>query len=69
MLDAYTCFPFNSGLGVMMHGTAGLLHTETVLPRWLEWLALVLGIASFIPFADSYPLIVTLLRIILSSVV
>ena len=68
VLDANVWLPFNSGLGVMMLGAAGLLLTETVLPRWLGWLALLLGVALFIPFADFIALIVALLWIILVSV-
>ena len=52
----------------MMLGAAGLLLTETVLPRWLGWLALVLGVALFIPFADFIALIIALLWIIVVSV-
>ena len=68
VLDANVWLPFNSGLGVMMLGAAGLLLTETVLPRWLGWLALLAGVALFIPFADFIALIVALLWIILVSV-
>ncbi len=68
VLDANVWLPFNSGLGVMMLGAAGLLLTETVLPRWLGWLALVLGVALFIPFADFVALIIALLWIIVTSV-
>jgi len=68
VLDNNVWLPFNSGLGVLMLGAAGLLLTETVLPRWLGWLALVLGVALFIPFVDFIALIIALLWIIVTSV-
>ena len=68
VLDNNVWLPFNSGLGVMMLGAAGLLLAETVLPRWLGWLALLLGVALFVPFADFIALIITLLWIIVTSV-
>ncbi len=37
-------------------------------PSWLGWLALLLEVALFIPFADFIALIVTLLWIIVVSV-
>ena len=53
-----------------MLGAAGLLLTETPLPRWLGWIALLLGIALFIPYAeaDFFALVITLLWIIVASV-
>jgi hypothetical protein len=68
VLDGNVWLPFNSGLGVMMLGAAGLLLTATVLPRWLGWIALVLGVALFIPFADFIALVLTLAWIIITSV-
>jgi hypothetical protein len=68
VLDNNVWLPFNSGLGVMMLGAAGLLLTEKALPRWMAWLALLLGIALFIPFADFIALIVALIWIIVASV-
>ena len=70
VLDGNVWLPFNSGLGVMMLGAAGLLLTETPLPRWLGWIALILGIALFIPYAEVsfFALVVTLLWIIVASV-
>ena len=68
VLDNSVWLPFNSGLGVMMLGAAGLLLTERVLTRWMGWIALVLGVALFIPFADFIALIVTLLWIVAVSV-
>ena len=68
VLDNNVWLPFNSGLGVMLLGAAGLLLTETVLPRWLGWLALVLGVALFIPYADFFALVLALIWIIIVSV-
>jgi hypothetical protein len=67
VLDANAWVPFNSGLGVMMLGAAGLLLTGTLLPRWLGWLALLLGVALFIPYADFIALIISLLWILVVS--
>ena len=68
VVDANVWLPFNSGLGVMMLGAAGVLLTERVLARWMGWTALLLGVALFIPWADFIALIVTLLWIIVASV-
>ena len=68
VLDGNVWLPFNSGLGVMMLGAAGLLLTETRLPRWLGWVALVLGVGLFIPYVDFFALVVTLIWIVAASV-
>jgi uncharacterized membrane protein YkvI len=68
VLDGNVWLPFNSGLGVMMLGAAGLLLTETRLPSWLGWIALVLGVALFIPWVDFFALVVALVWIIVASV-
>ena len=68
VLDNNVWLPFNSGLGIMMLGAAGLLLTERMLPRWFGWLALLLGIALFVPFADFIALIIALIWIIVVSV-
>ncbi len=68
VIDANVWLPFNSGLGVMMLGAAGLLLTERVLARWLGWVALLLGIALFVPWADFFALVLTLLWVIATSV-
>ena len=70
VLDSNVWLPFNSGLGILVLGAAGLFLTETVLPRWLGWSALVLGVALFIPWVevDFIALIVTLIWILVVSV-
>jgi hypothetical protein len=68
VLDANAWVPFNSGLGVMMLGAAGLLLTGALIPRWLGWLALILSVALFIPWADFIALIISLVWIIVVSV-
>jgi hypothetical protein len=66
LIDADGWVAFNSGLGVMMLGAAGCLLTR---PRpWLGWIALALGVLLFIPFADFFALILTLLWILVVSV-
>lgn len=67
-LDANTWMMFNPAFGVMMLGAAGALLT-TGAHRRLGWIALVLGIAAFIPFADFFALLATLLWIVVTSVV
>jgi hypothetical protein len=60
---------FNSAFGVLMVGAAGCWLTSSRASRWLGWVALVLGIALFIPFADFFALLATGLWIIVASVV
>lgn len=52
----------------MMLGAAGSLLGTARGYRWLGWAALVLGIALFIPFADFFALLLTLIWIIVTSV-
>ncbi len=58
---------FNGALGVMMLGAAGCL-LSAIRYRWFGWIALVLGVALFIPFADFIALILSLLWIVVVSV-
>ena len=58
---------FNAGLGVMMLGAAGALLPRLAY-RWLGWVALVVGVALFIPFADFIGLLLTLVWILVVSV-
>jgi hypothetical protein len=58
---------FNGALGVMMLGAAGCL-LAAIRYRWLGWVALVLGVALFIPFADFVALILSLIWILVVSV-
>jgi hypothetical protein len=61
-LDGNTWMAFNPAFGVMMLGAAGVLISARTY-SWLGWIALVLGIAAFIPFADFIALLATLLWI------
>jgi hypothetical protein len=66
--DAWVAF--NASFGVMLIGAAGcILRAATVVPRWLGWTALVLGVLLFIPFADFIALLLTLVWILVVSVV
>ncbi len=67
-LDGNTWVAFNPAFGVMMLGAAGVLISAQAI-TWLGWIALVLGIAAFIPFADFIALLATLLWIVAMSVV
>jgi len=67
-LDGSAWVAFNAGLGVLMLGDgASLLASKT--NQVLGWIALVAGIALFIPFADFVALIVTGLWLIWTSIV
>lgn len=63
VIDGDSWIAWNSALGVMMLGAGALLLTSVARPRWLGWLALVLGVLLFIPFADFFALVATLLLI------
>lgn len=65
-LDSDSWVAFNAALGVMMLGAAGCMIPSGV--RFMGWSALVLGIALFIPFADFFALVLTLVWIIVESV-
>lgn len=68
LVDGNTWVAFNAGLGVMMLAAAGALIPRLGAYRWLGWVALVLGIALFIPFADFFALLLTLVWILVVSV-
>ena len=67
-LDANSWLAFNPALGVLMLGAAGCWLGERRSQSWLGWVALVLGIALFVPFADFFALILTLVWIIVASI-
>ncbi len=67
MLDGDSWIAWNSAFGVMMLG-AGATVLTTALPRWMGWVALALGVLLFIPYADFFALLVTLIWIIVTSV-
>ena len=68
-VDGNGWLPANAALGVMMLGAAGWLLGRDRIYGWLGWAALVLGIALFVPYADFFALILSLLWIIVASVV
>jgi hypothetical protein len=68
VLDSDNWLAFNACLGVMMLGAAGSLIPRTGTYRVLGWLALLFGIALFIPFADFFALLLTGIWIIVVSV-
>jgi hypothetical protein len=68
VLDGDFWFVLNGALGVLMLGCAGLAFTRTSSPLWVRWGALVLAVALFIPFADFFALLVTLLWMIVQSI-
>ena len=67
-LDGDTWIAFNSCLGVMMLGAAGSIITRAAGLRVLGWIALLLGVVLFIPFADFFGLLFTGIWIIVVSV-
>lgn len=66
-LEGSTWMFFNPAFGVMMLGAAGTLISAGVL-RWLGWIALVVGVAAFIPVADFFALLLTLLWIVVTGI-
>ena len=58
----------NSCLGVLMFGAAGSLIPSAGGYRWLGWIALPLGIALLIPFADFFALLLTAIWLIVASI-
>lgn len=68
VLDGTTWVAFNSALGVMMLGAGGSLIPRAGADRVMGWVALVAGIALFIPFADFFALLVSAIWILVMSV-
>lgn len=66
-LDENSWVAFNAGLGVMMLGAGASILASKTHPV-LGWIALVAGIALFIPFADFVALIVSGLWLIWTSI-
>jgi hypothetical protein len=60
---------WNAALGVFMLGAAGACLTLAAGHRWLGRIAIVLGVALFIPFADFFALLASGLWIIAVTVV
>jgi hypothetical protein len=67
-LDESSWMAFNSGMGILMLGAAGSLLTAKAYPV-PAWIALVLGIACFLPFVDFLALLVSGIWIIAMSIV
>jgi hypothetical protein len=61
MLDGDSWIAWNSAFGVMMLGAGATVFTWA-LPRWMGWLAIALGVLLFIPFADFFALLVTMIE-------
>jgi hypothetical protein len=61
--------PFVAGIGIMMLA-AGLntARSGTPLPRWLGWAGIILGVATFIPWAGFVAFLASGLWIIAASV-
>ncbi len=68
VLDGNTWVAFNTGLGVTMLGAAGCLWRAAGTERWLGRLALVLGVLLFVPYADFFALLVSLIWIVVVGV-
>ena len=66
-LDESSWVAFNSGMGVMMLGAAGTLLARKAYPA-LGWVALVAGIALFLPLADFFALAISGLWITTASI-
>jgi hypothetical protein len=68
VLDSDTWMVWNSSLGLMMLGAAGSLMLYSRAYRVMAWIALVAGLALFIPFADFAAILVTAIWIIVASI-
>lgn len=68
LIDGDMWVAFNAAFGVMMLGAAGSLIPRLGASRRLGWVALVLGVALFIPYADFIALLLTLVWILVVSV-
>jgi len=68
LLDGSFWVAANPALGVMMLGAGGWLLGRIGNYNVLGWVALVLGIALFVPYADFFALLLSLLWIIVVSV-
>ena len=68
LIDGNMWVAFNAGFGVMMLGAAGSLIPSFGAYRWLGWVALVVGVALFIPYADFIGLVLALVWILVMSV-
>ena len=66
-LDSDVWVGSNAGFGIMMLGAAGSLLSRAGAYRRLGWVALVLGIALFIPLADFIALLLTAVWIVVVS--
>jgi hypothetical protein len=67
-LDAHNWVMITAGLGVFMLGAAGVLIPRSGAFRTLGWIALVAGIAFYIPFSNFFALVVSGLWFITASV-
>ena len=67
-LDGNTWMVFNPAFGIMLLGAAGVLFS-TGARRWVPWVTLVLAVALFVPFADFFALLATLVWIVVTSIV
>jgi hypothetical protein len=65
-LDANTWMMFNPAFGVIMVGAAGVLLTGALYRR-LGWIASVIAVAAFIPYADFIALLATLIWIVVAA--
>jgi hypothetical protein len=66
-LDSDTWIAFNGCMAVMMLGAAGSIITRAAGLRVLGWIALLLGLVLFIPFADFFALLLSAIWIIVVS--
>lgn len=67
-LDGNTWMTFNPAFGIMLLGAAGALFSAGVR-RWVCWVTLALAVAMFIPFADFFALLATLVWIVVTGIV
>lgn len=68
VVDGDGWIAWNAAIGVMMLGAGASWLSRAAGARWLAWLALVLGILLFIPFADFIALLASGVWIVVVSV-
>jgi hypothetical protein len=68
ILDSDSWVAWNTGLGVLMIGIGATVFAAAFLPRWMGWTSLIAGVLLFIPYADFFALVASLLLIIAVSI-
>ena len=68
VLDSHVVYALVASFGVMMLGAAGWLLGREGVHGWLGWIAVVLGVALFLPFLGVLALLLSAVWIVVASV-